>query len=124
MDITIRRSGAGDGKSLVRLAELDSKHVPPGDFLIAEVDGEVPAAVALAVIDSTDGNGNGNTPISDQEIRWLRSLAEGMPVAHLALEEGYSVRSMYRRLARTYRRLGAANRMQALIRAAEAGWLT
>jgi len=47
MDITIRRSGAGDGKSLVRLAELDSKHVPPGDFLIAEVDGEVPAAVPL-----------------------------------------------------------------------------
>jgi DNA-binding NarL/FixJ family response regulator len=84
----------------------------------------VPAAVALAVIDSADGHGNGSTPISDQEIRWLRSLAEGMPVAHLALEEGYSVRSMYRRLARTYRRLGAANRMQALIRAAEAGWLT
>jgi DNA-binding NarL/FixJ family response regulator len=84
----------------------------------------VPAAVALAVIDSTDGHGNTNAPISDQEIRWLRCLAEGMPVAHLALEEGYSVRSMYRRLAQAYRRLGAPNRMQALVRAAEAGWLT
>ena len=84
----------------------------------------VPAAVALAVIDATDGNGNGSWPISDQEIRWLRCLAEGMPVAHLALEEGYSVRSMYRRLARAYRRLGAPNRMQALVRAAEAGLLS
>jgi DNA-binding NarL/FixJ family response regulator len=83
----------------------------------------VPAAVALAVIDATDGHGNGNVP-SDQEIRWLRCLAEGMPVARLALEEGYSVRSMYRRLAQAYRRLGAPNRMQALVRAAEAGWLT
>jgi hypothetical protein len=46
-DITIRRSGAADGEALVRLAGLDSKHVPPGDFLIAEVDGEGWAAIAL-----------------------------------------------------------------------------
>jgi hypothetical protein len=45
--ITIRRAGAADGESLVRLAGLDSKHVPPGTFLIAEIDGEQWAAVAL-----------------------------------------------------------------------------
>lgn len=46
-NITIRRAGAADGESLVRLAGLDSKHVPPGDFLVAEVDGDECAAVAL-----------------------------------------------------------------------------
>ncbi len=46
-NLTIRRTGAAEGKSLIRLAGLDSKHVPPGDFLIAEVDGEGWAAVAL-----------------------------------------------------------------------------
>jgi hypothetical protein len=46
-DITIRRTGAADGESLVRLAGLDSKHVPPGNFLLAEVDGEGWAAIAL-----------------------------------------------------------------------------
>jgi hypothetical protein len=46
-DITIRRTGAADGESLVRLAGLDSKHVPPGNFLIAEVDGVGWAAVAI-----------------------------------------------------------------------------
>jgi hypothetical protein len=45
--ITIRRAGAADGESLVRLAGLDCKQVPPGDCLIAEVDGEQLAAVAL-----------------------------------------------------------------------------
>jgi DNA-binding NarL/FixJ family response regulator len=84
----------------------------------------IPAAVAHAVIDATDGRGNGSAPISDQEVRWLRCLAEGVPVAQLALENGYSVRSMYRMLARTYRKLGASNRMQALVRAVEAGWLS
>jgi hypothetical protein len=46
-DVTIRRTGAADGEALIRLAGLDSKHVPAGDFLIAEVDGEGWAAVAL-----------------------------------------------------------------------------
>jgi hypothetical protein len=46
-DITIRRTGAADGEALVRLAGLDSKHVPAGDFLLAEVDGVGWAAVAI-----------------------------------------------------------------------------
>jgi hypothetical protein len=46
-NVTIRRAGAADGESLVRLAGLDSKHVPAGNFLIAEIDGVGWAAVAL-----------------------------------------------------------------------------
>ena len=45
--VTIRRAGAADGESLVRLAGLDSKRLPTGNFLIAEVDGEEWAAVEL-----------------------------------------------------------------------------
>jgi hypothetical protein len=46
-NITIRRAGPADGDSLVRLAGLDSKRLPSGNFLVAEVDGEQWAAVAL-----------------------------------------------------------------------------
>jgi hypothetical protein len=45
--LTIRKAGTVDEESLIRLAGLDSKHVPPGTFLIAEVDGEDRAAVAI-----------------------------------------------------------------------------
>jgi hypothetical protein len=45
--VTIRRAGAADYESLVRLAGVDSKNVPPGNFLIAVVDGKGWAAVAL-----------------------------------------------------------------------------
>jgi hypothetical protein len=45
--VTIRRAGAADGESLIRLAGLDSKRLPTGNFLIAEVDGEEWAAVEL-----------------------------------------------------------------------------
>jgi hypothetical protein len=46
-DVRIRRAGVADSDSLVRLAGLDSKRLPTGNFLIAEVDGEEWAAVAL-----------------------------------------------------------------------------
>jgi hypothetical protein len=46
--ITIRRAQSADGESLLRLAQLDSRRLPPpGTFLIAEVDGEPRAAVTL-----------------------------------------------------------------------------
>jgi hypothetical protein len=45
--ITIRRAAADDGESLIRLAGLDSRRVPLGNFLIAEVEGEAWAAVAI-----------------------------------------------------------------------------
>jgi hypothetical protein len=46
-NMTIRRAGPADGESLVRLAGLDSKRLPTGTFLIAEVDGKEWAAVEL-----------------------------------------------------------------------------
>jgi hypothetical protein len=44
---TIRVAHAGDAAALERLAMLDSKPLPPGRLLVAEVDGELWAAVSL-----------------------------------------------------------------------------
>lgn len=45
--ITIRPLGEGDVGAVERLAELDERPVPPGPLLLAEVEGEIEAVVAL-----------------------------------------------------------------------------
>jgi len=44
---TIRRASAEDARAVVRLAALDSASPPTGDVLLAEVDGELWAAVDI-----------------------------------------------------------------------------
>lgn len=44
--ITIRSSRPADASELRRLAALDSQRLPAGDLLVAEVSGEIVAAVA------------------------------------------------------------------------------
>jgi hypothetical protein len=46
--ITIRRAYADDAVALSRLAALDSAAVPDGPLLLAEVDGELRAALSLS----------------------------------------------------------------------------
>ena len=46
-DITIRLASEVDATGLRTLAELDSRPVPAGRVLVAEVDGRLRAAVAL-----------------------------------------------------------------------------
>jgi hypothetical protein len=46
--ITIRRAYADDSTGLFRLAALDSAEVPDGQLLLAEVDGELRAALSLS----------------------------------------------------------------------------
>ncbi|MEA2384282.1 MAG: hypothetical protein QOH72_4253 [Solirubrobacteraceae bacterium] len=45
--VTIRVADPDDAIALERLAALDSKRLPPGRLLVAEVDGELWAAVSL-----------------------------------------------------------------------------
>jgi hypothetical protein len=45
--IVIRMNGPGDQTALRRLAELDSRTLPEGSFLLAEVRGELVAAAPL-----------------------------------------------------------------------------
>jgi hypothetical protein len=53
--VTVRRSVPADGLGLSRLAALDSKDSPDGPVLLAEVDGELVAAVPF----------DGGSPIAD-----------------------------------------------------------
>ena len=43
--IVLRHAGGTDGAALQQLAQLDSKHLPSGPFLVAERDGAIIAAV-------------------------------------------------------------------------------
>ena len=46
-NIVIRRARPGDASALERLAALDSRHVPGGDLVVAEADGELRAALSV-----------------------------------------------------------------------------
>jgi hypothetical protein len=46
-NVLIRAARGSDGSALVRLAALDSAHVPSGDLLVAESDGALIAALDL-----------------------------------------------------------------------------
>jgi DNA-binding NarL/FixJ family response regulator len=59
-------------------------------------------------------------PVDESEAAWLRKLYQGVAVSKLAVAEGYSEREMFRRLSGLYRRMGAANRYQAITLAV--GW--
>jgi hypothetical protein len=54
--VSIRRSRHGDEAALERLAALDSRTLPDGSFLLAEVGGELVAAVPLEVEAEPLGN--------------------------------------------------------------------
>jgi len=45
--ITIRRATGADAPALRRLAQLDGARLPEGDLLVAEVDGELRAALRI-----------------------------------------------------------------------------
>jgi DNA-binding NarL/FixJ family response regulator len=63
------------------------------------------------------------TQLTPREIEWLRALSQGRTVAQLADNVGYSERAMYRLLRDMYRRMHAANRTEAVLKASRAGWL-
>lgn len=57
------------------------------------------------------------------EVAWLRDLSQGRNVCSIAAESGYSEREMFRRLNVVYRKLGATNRVEALLFAQRLGLL-
>jgi hypothetical protein len=48
MPVTLRLAGDDDGPALRRLAELDSRPLPPGPHLVAEREGRIDAALSLS----------------------------------------------------------------------------
>jgi DNA-binding NarL/FixJ family response regulator len=81
-------------------------------------------ALAARTLDDRDEDPEGRpSRLTVHEIQWLRELAEGTTVAHLAELTGYSERAMFRLLRDLYARMGVRNRTEALMRARELGWV-
>ena len=112
------RAGAGSAVAWDATPDLIIK------VLSALLDGAcllpVPVARALFVNDNPIVD---LTDLAQEEVRWLQLLANGATVAGLARQASYSEREMFRLLNRLYQRLGARNRMEALVRAARSGLL-
>ncbi|MCA2216267.1 DNA-binding response regulator [Jidongwangia harbinensis] len=88
----------------------------------ATADGQavLPAELLSMLADAPQA---GPATLSEERLSWLRRLAAGSTVADLADTAGYSERAMYRILKQIYRDMGVSNRMQAVLRAQELGWL-
>ncbi|HET8662469.1 MAG TPA: DNA-binding response regulator [Micromonosporaceae bacterium] len=99
----------------------------------ATIDGQavMPAAVAVAlaygsaIAPAVDAAGPTTTRpgLSADQLSWLRQLAAGSTVAQIADRAGYSERAMFRLLRAAYEQIGVRTRIQAIMRAKDAGWL-
>jgi DNA-binding NarL/FixJ family response regulator len=91
----------------------------------AAVAGEslLPVEVVRALTSGQPMHEEDDDILTPEQIGWLRELAYGTTVARLADRAGYSERAMFRLLRELYRRIGARNRVEALMRAQERGWL-
>jgi DNA-binding NarL/FixJ family response regulator len=100
-------------------APLDELTQVVGVALAGKVVLDAPVAEALAR--GCPGSAPLDDSVSDAEADWLRGLARGDTVAELAEAAAFSEREMYRQLGALYERIGAANRTQAIVRAAQLG---
>jgi hypothetical protein len=48
--VTLRHAQAGDARAIARLARRAGAHPPEGAFLVAEIDGELRAAISLDAV--------------------------------------------------------------------------
>jgi DNA-binding NarL/FixJ family response regulator len=87
----------------------------------ATADGQ--AVLPAEVLSMVTAPQAGLAILSEERLSWLRRLAAGSTVAELADNAGYSERAMFRILKQVYRDMGVDNRMQAVLRAQELGWL-
>lgn len=68
-------------------------------------------------------HGAGRPDITDSERGWLARLDAGLTIAELAVDAGYSERSLYRQLNSLYHRLGVHDRSAAIAEARRRGVL-
>jgi DNA-binding NarL/FixJ family response regulator len=119
-DVVVRAVTAGARGFLSR----DDGAATVGAVLRAALHGQsLISAEVLGALVSRSVSEPARRLLSDDEIGWLRRLADGITVAHLAAQAGYSERMMFRLLAGVYARLGVDSRTKALIRARDEGWL-
>ncbi len=112
--LVIRTPLASERRSIEQLALLDDRRLPDGDLLVAEVDGELWAAV---VIDSGDGVADPFRPSGDV-LEALRAAAGRLRVASAAGDGRDPERARVRDHGRRYLRRGGATAIQQVRRAA------
>ncbi|GAB3967022.1 DNA-binding response regulator [Plantactinospora veratri] len=83
----------------------------------------IPVLRALANRQPADDPATETGRPSTAERDWLRHLARGENVATVAARAGYSERMMFRLLRDLYTKIGAANRIEAMIKARDEGWV-
>lgn len=62
--------------------------------------------------------------VTEEEISWLRALAQERAVVEIATAHGYSERSLHRRLKDLWSKMGVAGKTEAIVVAASVGWLS
>ena len=109
--IVIRSPNQGERRSIEQLALLDDRRLPDGDLLVAEVDGELWAAV---VIDTGEGVADPFRP-SGEVMDALRAAAMRLRIPNGAGGENERARVSHR--GRRYLRRGRATALQPIRRA-------
>jgi DNA-binding NarL/FixJ family response regulator len=82
----------------------------------------LPVTVVTALIARSSSRTEVDQP-SERDTKWLKDLSQGVTVARLAETMGYSERAMYRLLRDLYRRMDVRNRTEAVLKAAQSGWI-
>lgn len=119
-----------------RDADLTTDVVAAGATSVIPVD--LPASATLAALElavagvsaiESSGlawlieHGAGRPDITESERGWLARLDAGLTIAELAVDAGYSERSLYRQLSSLYHRLGVHDRAAAIAEARRRGML-
>lgn len=93
------------------------------EVLVTAMKGKsiLPIEVVRAL--AADFHDRSPSELSGLEIGWLRALSQGITVARLGEQTGYSERAMYRLLRQLYRRMEVSNRIEAISKASRQGWL-
>ncbi len=133
--IAEHHSAEGDGPAaFVRLADMLAHHaqgapVERNSMLRLGYDCSLhPRTLRTVVFDlpHTGGSQRGRaepSPLTSQQTRMLRGLADGKVYKQIARETGLSTSTVRTHLHNAYQRLGAPDRAHAVIRATEQGWI-
>lgn len=84
----------------------------------------VPLAIMRSMAEAVPSAEELADRLSEEEVSWLKAMAEGRTVMELAEISGYSERAMFRMLRKLYVRLGVPNRTGALLWASRVGLLS
>ena len=134
---TVERHHAADADgdaAVIRLADMLARYghgraVDPSEMLHAARQVGLDAGALRSVMYELPEAGeeirrpSEPSPLTPAETRALRGLAEGKVYKQIAADLGISVSTVRTHLHNAYRKLGAADRAQAVLLATERGWI-